>query len=231
MLTHNRKTQQPQNNSNSYLEIHLINLTAAEPKLDPTHSSMKLTRSQENFVKTLVKHVSGCKTILDAGCGSGWVAETLIEQLSATVTTIDLKTPFSKCNVEFSAIMDVNYLGFSKSFDLVIAKDIIEHLSHPRKAMEQFSTVLKDDGKIIITVPSPQAPFLWDDYTHIRPFTKASLGQLLADSGFDVIFMKYQAAPTPGAALLRLKGVMDYLADKGLRKGNLFAVAKKTKSL
>ena len=189
---------------------------------------MELTRSQKNFIKSLLKHVQGCKTMLDAGCGSGWVGEALKKQLSATVTAVDLKTPHSQCNVEFSAIMDVSHLGFSKAFDLVIAKDIIEHLSNPRKAMEQFSTALKDDGKIIITVPSPQAPFLWDDYTHVRPYTKTSLSQLLADSGFEVIFMNYQAAPTPGAALLRLKGLIDYLADKGVRKGNLFAVAKKT---
>lgn len=93
--------------------------------------------------------------------------------------------------------------------------------------MEQFSKVLKTNGKIIIIVPSPQAPFLWDDYTHVRPFTKASLTQLLTDSGFEVITLKYEAAPTPGAALLGMKGFLDSLADKGFRKGNLLAVARK----
>ena len=123
--------------------------------------------------------------------------------------------------------MDVNNLGFSNTFDLIIAKDIVEHLSNPKKAMEKFASVLNSGGKLIITVPTPQAPFLWDDYTHIRPFTKTSLNQLLADSGFRVLFMQYQAAPTPGAALLKLKGLLDRLADKGFRKGNLFAVAQK----
>ena len=195
--------------------------------MNSTHENTELTRSQKKFIESLLKYVKDCRTILDAGCGSGWVGEALKERLSATVTAIDLKIPYSQCNVDF-AVMDANFLGFSQAFDLIIAKDIIEHLANPRKAMEQFSGALRENGKIIITVPSPQAPFLWDDYTHVRPFTKASLSQLLADSGFEVLFMKYQAAPTPGAALLKLKGLLDYLADKGFRKGNLFALAKKT---
>ncbi len=165
--------------------------------------------------------------ILDAGCGSGWLGEALKKYLSATVTAVDLRTPSMKCNVDNSAVMDVRLLGFSEAFDLVIAKDIIEHLSDPKSALEQFSKALKNNGKIIINVPSPQAPYLWDDYTHVRPFTKASLSHLLADSGFEVLFMKYLAAPTPGAALMRLKGILDSLADKGFRKGDLLAVGRK----
>lgn len=191
----------------------------------------ELSRSQRRFVQSLLKYVGDCKMILDAGCGSGWLGEALKEYLSATVTAVDLRTPFMKCNVDNSAVMDVRLLGFSEAFDLVIAKDIIEHLSDPKSALEQFSKALKSNGKIIINVPSPQAPYLWDDYTHVRPFTKASLFHLLADSGFEVLFMKYLAAPTTGAALMRLKGILDSLGDKGFRKGDLLAVArKKTKS-
>jgi hypothetical protein len=50
---------------------------------------------------------------------------------------------------------------------------------------------------------------------------------LLADSDFEPIYMKYLAAPTLGAALFKFKGMLDALADKGLRRGDLIAVARK----
>ena len=165
--------------------------------------------------------------ILDAGCGSGWFGETLKEYLSATVIGVDLETPTRKFNCEHFAVMDVRSLGFSESIDLIIAKDILEHLSCPMSAMKEFARILKKNGRIIITVPSPQAPFLWNDYTHVRPFTKASLSQLLKDSGFQVIFMRYLPAPTHGAALLRMEGFLSFLANRGFRKGNIIAVARK----
>jgi len=190
---------------------------------------MECTRSQRRFVQSLLKYFENCSLILDAGCGSGWLGETLKKYLSATIVAVDVKTKTERSNVEHFAVMDVRSLGFSESFDLVIAKDIVEHLADPVSAMKEFSRVLKDDGKIIITVPSPQAPFLWDDFTHVRPFTKASLSKLMAESGFVVVFIRYLAAPTPGAALLRMEGFLNSLADKGFRRGNVLAVGiKKT---
>ena len=188
---------------------------------------MGLSRSQRRFVQSLLKYITDCKIILDAGCGSGWVGETLKKYLSATVVAIDIKTPAQKPNVEHFAVMDVRFLGFSESFDLIVAKDILEHLFCPMSAMKEFARILKNNGKIIITAPSPQAPFLWNDYTHVRPFTKASLSQLLKDSGFQVLFMRYLPAPTHGAALLRMEGFLSFLANRGFRKGNIIAVARK----
>jgi SAM-dependent methyltransferase len=188
---------------------------------------IEMSRSQRRFIQSLRKYIGNCKSILDAGCGSGWLGEALKERLSATVTAVDLETPTQKPNFEHFALMDVKALGFPETFDLVIAKDVLEHLYCPMSAMKEFARVLKNNGKILITVPSPQAPFLWDDYTHVRPFTKASLHKLLVKAGFKVSFMRYLAAPTPGAALLRMEGFLNSLADKGFRRGNVLAVGIK----
>lgn len=53
--------------------------------------------------------------ILDAGCGSAWVGSSLKEHLSTTVTAVDLKAPLLKYNVDYVAVMDVRFLGFSES--------------------------------------------------------------------------------------------------------------------
>jgi SAM-dependent methyltransferase len=190
-------------------------------------SKTELSRSQRRFVQSLLKFVSGSKMVLDAGCGSGWLGAALKQELSATVVSVDIHALRTCRGVDSFAAMDIRNLGFTEAFDLIIAKDVIEHLPNPEKAMEQLSKSLKEGGKIIVNVPSPDAPYLWDDYTHVRPYTKESMIHLLSDSGFEAIDMKYLAAPTPGAAIFKLKGILDSLANKGLRRGDLIAVARK----
>jgi hypothetical protein len=46
-------------------------------------------------------------------------------------------------------------------------------------------------------------------------------------AGFKVSFMRYLAAPTAGASLLRMEGFLNSLADKGFRRGNVLAVGIK----
>jgi len=186
-----------------------------------------LSRSQKRFVKSLLKYVVGSKIVLDAGCGSGWLGASLKECLPLTVISVDIRKPIAEYRVDSFVVMDIQQIGLTKAFDLIIAKDVVEHVVYPRKALQQFHSVLKTNGKIIIDVPSPSAPYLWDDYEHVRPYTKESMTKLLLDSGFRPIYMRYLAAPTPGATLLRFKGLIDKLADKGLRRGDLIAVAKK----
>ncbi|MCW4010010.1 MAG: class I SAM-dependent methyltransferase [Candidatus Bathyarchaeota archaeon] len=194
----------------------------------------ELSRSQKRFVQTIIGYFTGCNMILDAGSGSGWVGDALKDSLSATLTSVDIKSELLKGNSSrytYAAAMDVRHLGFSEAFDLILAKDIIEHMVNPAAAMEQFRQALKENGKIFITVPSPQAPYFWDDYTHIRPFTKASLSHLLMESGFEILHMHYLARPTIGASLLRLKGAFDALAEHGFRRGDLMAIAQKNSML
>lgn len=196
---------------------------------DP-HHQIKLSRSEKRFAKGLLKYeIDDCKMIVDVGCGSGWLGEALKEYLSdPTIIAIDIRPQSQRFNVHF-AMMDVRCLGLpSESFDLIIAKDTLEHLSCPILAMEEFARMLKKNGKLIITVPLPQAPFLWDDYTHVRPFTKVSLSRLLEDSGFEIVSMKYLAISTiAGGAFLRIDGFLNSLANLGFRRGNILAVGRK----
>jgi 2-polyprenyl-3-methyl-5-hydroxy-6-metoxy-1,4-benzoquinol methylase len=195
-------------------------------------SLAELSRSQKRFVQSVLGYFSGCKMILDAGSGSGWIGDALRDSLSATVTAVDIKSELLKGTSHTNAAaMDVRHLGFSEAFDLILAKDIIEHMVNPAAAMDQFHQVLKENGKIFINVPSPQAPYFWDDYTHVRPFTKASLSHLLMESGFEILHMHYLATPTVGASLLRLKGVFDAMAEHGFRRGDLMAIAQKNSQI
>lgn len=61
------------------------------------------------------------------------------------------------------------------SFGMVTAKGVIEHLSAGLiPFMDQAWRVLENDGYLWASVPSPTFTHLWDDPTHIRPYTPNS---------------------------------------------------------
>ncbi|AJF62047.1 TPA: class I SAM-dependent methyltransferase [Candidatus Woesearchaeota archaeon] len=42
-------------------------------------------------------------------------------------------------------------------YDTVIASEILEHLKHPEEALRTIEFLLKDDGRLLITVPNPRS--------------------------------------------------------------------------
>jgi len=50
-------------------------------------------------------------------------------------------------------------LDWKKKFDLVLLRDVIEHLDKPAVALQQISELLKDDGYLYVTFPPYYSPF------------------------------------------------------------------------
>jgi SAM-dependent methyltransferase len=73
-----------------------------------------------------------------------------------------------------------------KSFDLVLATDILEHVYDDETALREIGRVLKHSGKVIITVPA--FPWLWglQDVVanHKRRYRRGELEAKLGRAGF-----------------------------------------------
>ncbi len=66
-------------------------------------------------------------------------------------------------------------------FDVIVLQSVIEHTSEPLRLLQKLSTHLNPGGIMLVSAPTPGSHF-WDDPTHIRPYTPASLqtlGELL----------------------------------------------------
>lgn len=92
-------------------------------------------------------------------------------------------------------------------FDLVLAIDVLEHLTLPQ--LERFAAVaprlLAPRGILLVQVPNDLAPFnpvRAGDLTHLRAFTPASLRQFFALSGLRQVHIG--GMPFPGAGLAYL---------------------------
>lgn len=114
-------------------------------------------RVKEYIISKVPKDVS---SILDVGCGSGWVAEHYIKKL-IKVHSLDISiTNPSKAmqhypgQKHFGVVADSFRLPFvDNSFDCVIASEIIEHVVNPVEFIKEVFRVVKKGGRLIITTP------------------------------------------------------------------------------
>ena len=71
-------------------------------------------------------------------------------------------------------------------FDLVIIKDVVEHLEKPLELLDHLIKFIRPGGFLYIRVPNRYAyPFHWavDTKGHINHFTPGELKKIMANSG------------------------------------------------
>lgn len=120
----------------------------------------------ENFKKQLVAQVVALQptSILDVGCGEGFIAEEILKQLpGVSYTGIDMSEEAVACAKELNpeatiTTGDVLDLKFDdESFDLVICSEVLEHVKPPIAALSELRRVTKK--YLVLSVP--HEPLFW----------------------------------------------------------------------
>jgi 2-polyprenyl-3-methyl-5-hydroxy-6-metoxy-1,4-benzoquinol methylase len=133
--------------------------------------------------------------LLDIGCGRGELAFQF-KKLGLKVTGLDssasLKNLFiqEECNFIMHSVESGKKIpAEDNSFDCIFIKSFIEHVNDPRDLILDCNRLLRNDGKIIILTPDWEAnvKIFFDDITHVKPFTRISMSQLLELTGFEKI--------------------------------------------
>lgn len=148
--------------------------------------------------------------IIEIGAGNGAVARDLISNnYDRAVADIHLRGlkyaqtyGIKKCHK-----LDIYQMPFVDEFDAVCLFDVIEHLDEEALALENIYDSVKEQGKIVVTVPAHQ--WLWsrDDAVagHKRRYTRQSLIESIQKAGFKTVECKYIfSLITPLLALRRL---------------------------
>ncbi|XP_053993337.1 ubiquinone biosynthesis O-methyltransferase-like isoform X2 [Hylaeus volcanicus] len=124
----------------------------------------------------LSKSIQECY-ILDAGCGGGYLAETLALK-GATVLGIDTSagaievakkhfeehvltnsaSKMSPCKelqrLDYKKYDIFDLLPLNISFDVIVASEVIEHIRQPANFLSACSKLLKPNGLLILTTPN-----------------------------------------------------------------------------
>lgn len=187
---------------------------------------------QPGYYRDLTRHFPKDACLLDLGCGTGWLADHFpnytgidgspeavdaARALGRTVTLGDLESP----------------LPFKDAaFDGVVLKDVLEHVVSPVDLVREAHRVLRPGGRVFASSPDAQR-WMWDDYTHRRPFTRISYQHLFADQGFEVERVAYESV-MPGIGIVsgftrakRRPRLLDALARFRVVRRNVWIIARR----
>jgi methionine biosynthesis protein MetW len=141
--------------------------------------------------------------VLDLGCASGGLLA-LLRPRAAYMAGLELAASGAAAasqigdQIVTGALEDPELPFAAASFDLVVLADVLEHLSDPAAALRRAAGWCRPGGFVLVSVPNvahwrarlellrgrwPQEERGTFDSSHLRWFTRASLGQLLADAG------------------------------------------------
>jgi SAM-dependent methyltransferase len=156
------------------------------------------------------RQVSGALRILDAGCGTG---RNLLEfGVLGSAQGVEISSEA----IEFCAARGIHSITQApieslpfedRSFDLVLATDVIEHLTDDAVALAELHRVAAPGASLLVTVPAYK--WLWgphdEIYHHQRRYTLSQLRAVVRGSGWtpvvDSYFNSLLLAP---AAVVRL---------------------------
>ncbi len=101
--------------------------------------------------------------VLELGCGMGHLLTWLTDRYEVFGSDVNAWA-LSKAR---AMLPEGHFVGLSadeplafpdKSFDIIIAKHVVEHLHHPEQAMEEMSRVIKPAGVLLLATPNLGSP-------------------------------------------------------------------------
>ncbi len=154
----------------------------------------------KKYRKLILKHSSSNhKTLLDIGCAYGYFLKILKDDFIIHGTDISnhaIKVARNKVKCEYErADIEVDGIPFKKKFDIITAISVIEHLSDPKRGLENIHDHLNEGGLFCFEIPTVSNKlsaifyklFLSYDDTHlfIKPVDKVE--DLVKSVGFKKI--------------------------------------------
>jgi SAM-dependent methyltransferase len=158
----------------------------------------------------LLGNINHKSAILDVGCGEGYFLNYVYSKKKCKVLGIDYSDfGIKKHNPEMlNFFIKGDIYGIQKKliiegkkFNVIMLKNVLEHVLEPEFLINQISMLLAKDGKLIITVPND---FSWlqqayeqdalinrrywvSPLEHLNYFTKTSLVELLSFYSFSLL--------------------------------------------
>jgi len=147
----------------------------------------------------VISHDLGGMRVLEVGCGSGGILIPFTE-IDAEVVGIDFDDTYMDAGRKRGlTLIDRSIYEFQtdKEFDLIILKDVLEHLPDLNLVLQKLKSLLSETGNIYIQVPTFEGlEFLGykNDFlryfqnAHIVHFSEASLNYIFAKNGFETVY-------------------------------------------
>jgi SAM-dependent methyltransferase len=155
---------------------------------------------QPGYYRDITRHFAPEAKLLDVGCGTGWLAEHFRDYTGIDGSPEAVAAAQAKGRSIQQGDVDQPLPFEDASFDAVVLKDLLEHVADPVAVVREVGRVLKPGGRVFASSPDAQR-WVWDDYTHRRPFTRKAFRLLFADQGLSVEQSGYESV-MPGTSIV-----------------------------
>lgn len=168
---------------------------------------MALDLDSRNSLSLMIGQIKNNSVVLEFGPANGRLTKYLKEQLNCKVYIVEYDEEAAKDAMQYAEdgivgdIMQLEWLDRWKavSFDYILFADVLEHLSNPQMVLNHTRRILKDDGKVILSVPNVghnsiminlynnifnYAPLGLLDDTHIHLFAYNTLVNFCKEAGY-----------------------------------------------
>jgi SAM-dependent methyltransferase len=155
---------------------------------------------QPGYFRDVTRHFGPATKLLDVGCGSAWLAEHYVDYTGVDGSAEAVAAAAAKGRDVIHADVDDPLPFPDASFDGVVLKDLLEHVADPVCVVRETRRVLRPGGRVFASSPDAQR-WVWNDYTHRRPFTRTAFRRLFADNGLAVERVGYESV-MPGTSIV-----------------------------
>jgi SAM-dependent methyltransferase len=155
---------------------------------------------EPGYFRDVTRHFPPSDRLLDVGCGTGWLARHFERYTGVDASPAAVEEAVRHGRDVCLADVDDRLPFPDESFDGVVLKDLLEHVADPVAVVAEARRVLRPGGRVFASSPDAQR-WVWDDYTHRRPFTRKAFRLLFRDGGFTVEQVGYESV-MPGTSIV-----------------------------
>jgi len=172
----------------------------------PSHNDFALERILRGFrINRVLKYLGPDTLVCDVGCGYEGTFLRAVRDKVKGCWGIDCKVgPYSEGNLTLiNGHIEKELPCESGTFDFVTMLAVLEHLENPENVVAECGRILKDGGRLAMTVPSHAGKPVLEVLArmkmvdpqlvaeHRRYWNKAELARLLKSAGFENIEHSY----------------------------------------
>jgi SAM-dependent methyltransferase len=176
--------------------------------------------------RALARELAAFPPVLDLGCGSGTLLETLGElrvdargvDASATAVAASRARGYQ---VDHADLLEFLSRAPPGAYGGLFAGHVVEHLppDAARTLFAQAARVLRPGGRFVVLTPNPRNLYVagegfWIDPTHVRPYPAPLLRTLAIDAGFRIVTVRRWWGGMPIRQVV--SGTVRWLATAGL---------------
>lgn len=171
--------------------------------------------NSDTAAANVLRFVGNQKKVLEIGAGPGSILHVLKDLNHCDITALEVFPDYVEKLKEFCPNVisaDLNDPHWNKKFseeqkfDVVVAADVLEHLYDPLSCLKNMTTLLNDNGSIVISLPHVGHAVIagclrdgdfqygeWGllDRTHIRFFGIKNIQQLVEDANLKIVDVRF----------------------------------------